>query len=37
MKSKPVSIVMSAICTAVFCFGGGGRHVGAGRDRGPRV
>ena len=36
MKSKPVSIVMSAICTAVFCFGGG-CHVGAGRDLDPRA
>ena len=38
MNRKPFSTVASAVCAALtlFCIGGG-RHVGAGRDRDLRV
>ena len=38
MKTRHASIAASAVCAALtlFCIGGG-RHVGAGRDRDPRV
>lgn len=38
MNRKPFSTVASAVCATLtlFCVGGG-RHVGAGRERDPRA